>query len=489
MTNEKSTDKERKGIGYKEMKGKPFVERLRMIEGKQWVKFALIVALIIFFLVWSGAWWLLLLIPLAVDIYLTKYVNWTAWKETKNPVLRKIAEWTDAILFALVAVYVINLYLFQNYKIPSPSLEKTLLVGDFLFVSKVSYGPREPMTPISFPLAQHTLPFFNCKSYLEKPQWEYKRLKGLGEVKRNDIVVFNYPAGDTVALNAPNQDYYAMVNAYGREYVWQNPQKFGEIVTRPVDRRENYVKRCVGLPGDTLQIIDGVVHIDGKAAEKIETLQFNYFVESTQLFDEKMLDKMHIRREDRQLINSEPGGVRFLAESGYADSMGQMNYVYRLPLTAENKKIFEKRSSVVSVKREPVFMGGKTFPYSRQDGWTRDDYGPIVIPQIGATVTLDDNTLPLYESIIRNYELNDLQVRDGKIYINGVESREYTFKMDYYWMMGDNRHNSADSRYWGFVPEDHIVGKPIFIWLSLDEDQPFPKNIRWSRLFTFVHPD
>ena len=486
MSMETPEREEKKEVDYAALKGKSFTERVKMAPAKQWVKLAIVALIVLFFFVWSGAWWLLLFLPLAFEIYITKYVHWSAWKESKNPALRKIAEWVDAIVFALVAVYVINLFLFQNYKIPSPSLEKTLLVGDFLFVSKVSYGPREPMTPLSFPLAQHTLPFFNCKSYIEKPHWEYKRLAGLGEVQRNDIVVFNYPAGDTVALLAPNQDYYTMVNAYGRDYVWGNPQKFGEIVTRPVDRRENYVKRCVALPGDTMQIIDGVVHIDGKPAENIKTLQFNYFVETTSMLDEKLLEKLHIRKDDQLIINSEPGGIRFLQECGYVDSLGQLNYVYRLPLTDESKSVLEKKNTVVSVKLEPVYMGGKTFPYSRNDGWTRDNYGPVCIPAAGATVKLDSLSLPLYEAIIRNYELNDLQVKADGIYINGEKADSYTFKMNYYWMMGDNRHNSADSRYWGFVPEDHIVGKPIFIWLSLDEDKSFPHNIRWSRIFTWV---
>ncbi len=486
---ENGASSNKKDVSYADLKGKIFSERVRMAKPSQWVKFVLVAALVVFFFCWSGAWWLWLLIPVVWDIYITKYVPWGAWKQTKNPVLRKVAEWVDAIVFALVAVYIINLYFFQNYKIPSPSLEKTLLVGDFLFVSKVSYGPREPMTPLSFPLAQHTMPFFNTKSYIDSPQWEYKRLKGFGDVKRNDIVVFNYPAGDTVALNAPNQDYYAMVNAYGRDYVWQNPDKFGAIVARPVDRRENYVKRCVALPGDTLSVVDGLVQINGVPTEDIKTLQFNYFVETSQPISKALFEAAHVREDDRVLINNEMGGLEFLENMGYKDSTGVLSLVYRLPLTAEACEMLKSKESIRSVKKEPVELGGKTFPYERRDGWTRDDYGPLWIPQAGATVALDADNLPLYETIIRNYELNDLEVRDSVIYINGAAADSYTFKMNYYWMMGDNRHNSSDSRYWGFVPENHIVGKPIFIWLSLDEDKSFPASIRWERLFTMVHPD
>lgn len=493
-----SEDKKTKSIGYKDLKGKTFQERLQMMTVKRWVKFALVLFLIIFFFVWSGAWWLWLLVPLAFDIFVTKYVNWNRWKESKNPTLRSIADWVDAIVFALVAVYVINLYFFQNYKIPSPSLEKTLLVGDYLLVSKVSYGPREPITPLSFPLVQHTVPVLGCKSYIEKPQWDYKRLRGFGDVKRNDIVVFNFPAGDTVATKMQQADYYSLVYNYGREAVNKKKAIFGDIVTRPVDRRENYVKRCVALPGDTLQIIDGVVHIDGKAAEDIEGLQFNYYVETSSLmFNDKMLDRFHIRKADVRLINKEsyPGpmhneisGEDLLRNIGYGDSLGAVNYVYKVPLTSENLKKLSADPSVLSIKRDPLLYG-KTFPLDREDGWNRYNYGPIWMPKAGATVALNMDNLPLYERIIRAYELNKLEVKDSVIYINDQPANSYTFKMNYYWMMGDNRDNSSDSRFWGFVPEDHIVGKPIFIWLSVDEDKGFPRNIRWSRLFTKVHPN
>lgn len=493
-----SEDKKKKTIGYRELKGKSFQERLQMMTVKRWVKFILVLLLIIFFFVWSGAWWLWLLVPLAFDVFVTKYVNWNRWKEAKNPILRTIADWVDAIVFALLAVYVINLYFFQNYKIPSPSLEKTLLVGDFLLVSKVSYGPREPMTPLSFPLVQHTLPKLNCKSYIEKPQWEYKRLKGFGNVKRNDIVVFNFPAGDTVASNFQQSDYYSLVYTFGRDVVNSGSPEYGKIITRPVDRRENYVKRCVAIPGDTLQIIDGVVHIDGQAAEDIEGLQFNYFVETTALlFSEKMIDKLHMRKADVRLINREsykgPAGQRitgedFLRNMGYGDSLGSVNYVYKVPLTSESYRKLSAESSVVSIKRDPLLYG-KTYPLNKENGWDRYNYGPIWMPKAGSTVALNMDNLPIYERIIHKYENNKLEVRDSVIYINDQPAQEYTFKMDYYWMMGDNRDNSSDSRFWGFVPEDHIVGKPIFIWLSLDEDKSFPRNIRWSRIFTKVHPD
>ena len=470
-------------------KNMTFMDRVRSASTKQWIKFGLVMLLILGFLVWSGAWWLLLLIPFALDIYITKYVPWGGWKESKNPILKWIAGWVDAIGFALIAVYIVNLFIFQNYKIPSPSLEKTLRVGDFLFVSKMSYGPRCPMTPLSFPLAQHTLPGFNVKSYIETPQWEYKRLKGFGSVQRGDIVVFNFPAGDTVALNRQNVDYYSMVHEYGRDMLWKSKHLFGDIVARPVDRRENYVKRCVGLPGDTLQIIAGVVYTNGEAEKDIPGLQANYLVEIPTTITPKFFDKLGVRKEDRTKLNDWRNGDMIIRELGYGDSTGAVPFLYRLPLTKDALSEMEKYPGVVSVKKEPAIFSGETFPLSMQKDWTRDDFGPICIPKKGATVRLDLANLPLYEQIIRNYELNELKVENGQIYINGAVADSYTFKMDYYWMMGDNRHNSADSRFWGFVPEDHIVGKPIFIWLSLDEDKSFPSNIRWSRMFTKVHAD
>ena len=240
---------------------------MKQISKKQWIKFGISAVLYILFSIWMQNLWLLLGLIVLVDIFLTKYIPWGAWKRSKNPAVRNALEWVDDILFALIAVYFINLFIFQNYQIPSSSLEKSLLVGDYLFVSKLSYGPRVPNTPLSFPLVQNTLPFFNCKSYLDWPEWGYKRVKGFGHVKRNDIVVFNFPAGDTVALKQQNPSYDELVMQHGRERIWMDKNTFGDVVYRPVDKRENYVKRCIGMPGDTIEIRDNQVYIDGKAAE------------------------------------------------------------------------------------------------------------------------------------------------------------------------------------------------------------------------------
>ena len=245
---------------------------MKKFSKKQWIKFGIAAVLYILFSIWMQNLWLLLGLIVLVDIFLTHYIPWGAWKRSKNPAVRNALEWVDDILFALVAVYFINLFVFQNYQIPSSSLEKSLLVGDYLFVSKLSYGPRVPNTPLSFPLVQNTLPFFNCKSYLDWPEWGYKRVKGFGHVKRNDIVVFNFPAGDTVALKQQNPSYDELVAMYGRDRIWMDKNTFGDVIYRPVDKRENYVKRCIGMPGDTIELRNNQVYIDGKAANHGRTV-------------------------------------------------------------------------------------------------------------------------------------------------------------------------------------------------------------------------
>lgn len=455
---------------------------------KQWIKFGIAAVLYILFCLWMQNLWLLLGLVVVVDIFLTRYIPWGAWKRSKNPKVRNVLEWVDDIVFALIAVYFINLFVFQNYQIPSSSLEKSLLVGDYLFVSKLSYGPRVPNTPLSFPLVQNTLPIVNTKSYLDWPEWRYKRVKGFGKVKRGDIVVFNFPAGDTVALKVQNPDYYTLIEEVGRERIWLDKATFGDVIYRPVDKRENYVKRCIGMPGDTIEVRDNQVYIDGKAAENPKDMQFNYYVETDgSPLTEEQFRLMDVSREDRTMV-SNAGLLAFLGFTPKAD--GSYNPVYRMPLTNKALAIARKLPIVKKTVIEPDALGGPTYPAGYQTGWTRDNFGPLWIPAKGATIPLTEHNLALYGRCIQNYENNTLEVKDGKAYINGEPETSYTFKYDYYFMMGDNRHNSADSRSWGFVPEDHIVGKPILIWLSLDKDRSlFDGGIRWNRLFRWVHPD
>ena len=465
----------------------------------QWAKFAVVLALYLVFLLWVESWLGLVVVPFIFDVYITKKIHWQWWKDSEGPV-RFIMSWVDAIVFALVAVYFINLFFFQNYVIPSSSLEKSLLTGDYLFVSKVSYGPRIPQTPLSMPLTQHTMPLVNVKSYIEWPHWDYRRVKGFGDVKLNDIVVFNYPAGDSLVneeryaandyyqmvysfgeqlleqngqaadvrqLNALQQrSYFEKVYALGRNYIQNSPAEYGDIISRPVDRRENYVKRCVGLPGQTLQIKNRIVYLDGKANKEPDNVQYTYKMKLKGEFPVELADELGITNEDLLMYNQ--GGTIPLTKRAYE-------------ALKANKDLVES----ISINTDATV--GDLYPLNAVTGWTRDNYGPVWIPAKGKSIDLTLKNLPIYERCIKVYEGNDLKVDDkGNIFINGKLAKSYTFKMDYYWMMGDNRHNSADSRYWGFVPEDHVVGKPIFVWWSHSPDHPGFQGIRWNRIFKFV---
>ena len=461
---------------------------------KQWAKFIVVLVLYLLFLYWVKSWWGLLVVPFIYDVYITKKIKWQWWKEEEGPV-KWIMSWVDALVFALVAVYFINQFFFQNYVIPSSSLEKSLLTGDYLFVSKVSYGPRIPQTPLTMPLTQHTLPMIECKSYIEWPQWDYRRVKGLGNVQLNDIVVFNYPAGDTLC-SAPKyqpfdfyrmcyeigyqmypqrpdpdsldyemrQKYFDAIYQGGRQYIMQNQAEYGEIITRPADRRENYVKRCVGLPGQTLQIKDHIIYLDGKANKEPDNVQYSYRIKLKQSIPDEVMKELGITMEDIMSMNT----------LGY------------MPMTKHTVEVLKQQGYAESIELNIEAEDWDIYPLNGNKHWTRDNYGPVWIPKKGESIDLTLDNLPVYERPIRTYEGNDLMVKDGKIFINGEVATKYTFKMDYYWMMGDNRHNSLDSRYWGFVPEDHIVGKPIFIWWSSDPDRSGFGGIRWNRLFRFV---
>lgn len=462
---------------------------------KQWIKFIIWGVLYALFAIWMENLWLLLGLIVLADIFLTKFIPWGAWKKTKNPRVRNVLEWVDDIIFALIAVYLINLFVFQNYQIPSSSLEKTLLVGDYLFVSKLSYGPRVPNTPLSFPLVQNTFPIINTKSYLDWPHWDYKRVKGTGHVKRNDIVVFNFPAGDTVALKRQNPDYYTSLEEWGRDRVYLDKMNFGEIVYRPVDKRENYVKRCVGMPGDTLEIRDNHIYIDGAITSDPEHLQYVYYVETDgSPLTEEHFRLMNVSHEDRRVATVANHTADVFSYLGFTpDASGRFNPIYMLPLTKKALSIAEKLPIVRKVVIQPdnIFGNQVYYPVDYPMGWSRDNYGPIWIPKKGETIEINEKNLAIYHRCIRNYENNKLEIQpDGTVLINGKPETTYTFKYDYYWMMGDNRHLSADSRSWGFVPEDHVVGKPILIWLSLDKDRSlFDGGIRWNRMFRMVHAD
>ncbi len=466
---------------------------------KNWIKFGIASLLYLLMVLWIGSFWLLLGLPLVFDIYITKKIPYISKTQDKKPGF--IAEWLDAIIFALVAVYIINLFFFQNYKIPTSSLEKSLLVGDFLFVSKLSYGPRMPNTPLAFPLVQNTFPIINTKSYTEWPKWDYKRLTGFGKIKHNDIVVFNFAAGDTIAELQQNPDIYNLSRDGGRymvaqnpnlikgktyNSVWEqnqflmsvgrseiaaNPQIYGKIMYRPVDRRENYVKRCVALPGDTFEIRHNQIYINGIVAENPKNIQHNYQI----------------------ITDGTPLSNEFFSNFGISDDDkkdGSFVSQYYLPLTSEKAAQLNQVKTITHfelTELQPDSTGMSVFPYSADYPWSRDNYGPLWIPKKGATVDINMTNLVIYDRVITAYEGNKLEVKNNQIYINDKLASTYTFKMDYYFMLGDNRHKSADARYWGFVPEDHVVGSPVLVWLSLDKDKSFPMNIRWNRFFKMAN--
>ena len=491
-------------------------EEAKASEGKvtvgSWVKFGIVTLLWLAFCFWLQSWLGLIVVPFIFDLYITRKIKWSWWKNLESPVSRTIMSWVDAIVFALVAVYFINNFFFQNYAIPSSSLEKSLLVGDNLLVSKLSYGARIPQTPLTMPLTQHSFPGeAHVKSYLDWPHWEYKRVKGLGTVQLQDIVVFNYPAGDTVAVNFNNDFYqlcyqiglsqivgsgallpdrrsltteeqmalYNYIYGIGKDLVKMDENQYGKIIVRPTDRRENYVKRCVGLPGQTLEIRDKVIYNDGKAQRQPTDAQWNYYVYAkTSTASDKLRADLDISDEDYRQWNDRPDHPAMEHRRG-------------IPLTEASRKALLAMPELIDSIVPVPSVGGyddTVYPLDHDYGWTRDNYGPVWIPKKGKTIKLTMDNIAIYERPIRAYELNQLDIKDGKIYINGQQTTTYTFKMDYYWMMGDNRHNSLDSRYWGFVPEDHIVGKPIFIWYSTCPDalNPEAPSVRWNRIFKQV---
>ncbi len=382
-----------------------------------------------------------------------------------------IREWVDAIIFAVVAATIIRIFFIEAYTIPTSSMEKSLLVGDYLFVSKLSYGPRVPITPLSFPFVHHTMPLTKeTKSYLEWIKLPYYRFPGFSDVKHNDAVVFNYPDGDTVSLKfQSNISYYSLVREYGRDRVLNDQRNFGTITRRPVDKRENYIKRCIGLPGDTLSIIEQQVYINGNPAENPKNLQYRYVVRTDgSRINPRLLERLNITEGG---TTSKPGEFVFFITDKIADELKKIPNIksvnkYMEPKGKWNKDIFPN---------DPLYK------------WNLDNFGPLYIPKAGDVIDINVDNISKYKRIIEAYEGNTLEIRDGKIFINGKETEQYTIMFNYYWMMGDNRHNSADSRYWGFVPDNHIVGKALFIWMSLDPNKGlFDGKIRWDKMLRLV---
>lgn len=439
----------------------------------RWFKFGFWAVLYTAWVIWLGNFWWLFGLVVVFDLYITKKVKWAFWRKTykEGEKPNVLLEWLDAIIYAVIVVTFINMFFVQSFVIPTSSMEKSLMTGDYLFVGKLAYGPKVAERPLSLPFVHNSLPN-GSKSYSDLIKIDYRRLAGFSEVKRDDKVVFGFPHGDTVLRQCPTDDYYTHVRLNGRSYTHK---MYGPVTVRPVDKKDNYVKRCVAIAGDTLQIKDGKVFVNGDPQKSYPGIQNTYTVITNgSAINTKYLEELDVNPKEYWFDTALPG--------------------YRaLPLNEEDAVKVSKLANVVSVEQNidsypPDYPDSYLliFPFSRDYQWTRDNYGPVYIPAKDATVDLNLTNLPLYQRIISVYEKNLLEVKDGQIFINGEVAKSYTFKQDYYFMMGDNRHNSLDSRYWGFVPEDHIVGKPRVIWFSSDKNKPFPRNIRWNRLFKFV---
>ncbi len=366
-------------------------------------------------------------------------------------------EWTSSIIFAVIAATFVHTYFMQPYTIPTSSLEKSLLVGDFLFVSKFHYGARVPMTTIAAPMVHDTIPVIKTRSYLNKDQLPflaelpYLRLPGFQKISRNEIVCFNWPVDTMVNMFYTDKNYY-----------------------KPIDKKTNYVKRAVGIAGDTLEVKNGYVYINGEKNQLPERakLQFSYLVQPRKnIFNQKVM------------INNYDITDRFGPING--------NYTYKfMGISDSSLEKLKNDPNVQWIKKDTLAKGVKdpsVFPHKSSFNWNNDFFGPIYIPKKNSVIEITKENLPIFERIIKVYENNELYTKDNNIYINGVKTNQYKFKQDYYWLMGDNRSNSQDSRSWGFVPFDHVVGKPVFKWLSIDYNGKGFNKIRWDRMFTTVH--
>ncbi len=407
--------------------------------------------------------------------------KWFGAEAVKNYKKSTGREWIDAGVFAVVAATIIRTFVFEAYVIPTGSMERTLLINDFLFVSKVSYGPRIPITPLSFPFVHNTMPLsVTTPSYIKSVQLPYKRLPGYTDVKRNDVVVFNFPAGDTI-INLP--DFGSKVTYYEvlrRDFKGNRLALEAQypIIVHPFDKTDNYIKRCVGVGGDILTMKKGVLFINNQPAFTAPEMQTDYELSLNKAFDTEFLEN----ELGIDITIDEERNVRYNKEGDYQETEGAHLFCM-LNLTKANYEKVKKQPNVLSIKPilETDAVDAEMFPNDTINyKWNRDNFGPLPIPKANDVITLTPQNISLYRRLITNYEKNTLEEANGNFIINGVATNKYTVKNNYYWMMGDNRHRSQDSRYWGFVPETHVVGKASMVWFSWNHGP------RWKRIFSFI---
>ena len=436
----------------------------------RWIKFSVVAACYLLWVIWLGNFWWLLGLIVIFDLYITKKVKWAFWKKKyeKGEKRNVWLDWLDAIIFALIAATFVKAFFFEAYMIPTSSMENTLMTGDYLFVGKLKYGPVRPRNPLTVPLTHNVI--FGKESYsrvIEKP---YKRMAGFKKTGRNDVVVFNFPHGDTVLVNYPTDDYYTHVRLNGKQSTLNH---YGPVKVRPPGKEDNYVKRCVAVAGDTLEVRDGHVFVNGLPQPFIPGIRNTYtLITDGQPLNPRLLDKYHVSPAETYFDNRIPGYASVPLNTADAEELRALRNIVSI---TQNIDVFPPDYPDSQLVLFP-FVVSEDFP------WTRDNYGPLWIPKAGTTVTLTPQNLPLYRRIITKYEGHVLEEDNGTVRIDGEETAHYTFAMDYYFMMGDNRHNSLDSRYWGFVPEDRVVGNPLVVWFSTDKYKSFPSSIRWDRL-------
>jgi signal peptidase I len=452
------------------MRDRKFLITLFNTLKNRYFKLAISSFLYILWVFWMGNYWLLSGLLIFIDLFITHFVNWRFWRK-RLPESQKhkySTEIIDSIIIAVVLALFIRTFFLEAYTTPTSSMEKTLNAGDYIFVSKLKYGPRLPMTPLTVPFTHNVLPFTsNAKSFFTWITFPYRRLTGTSSIKNFDVVVFNNPNGDTVIKDFPEISYAQLVRSKGIRTV----KKEYKLIYRPVDKRDNYIKRVIGIPGDTIRILHGRAFVNSRPEPLALSSQYNYSL------------KAYGDAEDTAIFKR-------LGVSLYDISYNAYNSIYSIPLTRQMYHTLIDSGYFKTIARfesiDPSAVNNQIFPYDKRFFWTEDNYGPLVVPKKDASIQLSCDNLPLYKRIITNYESNTLLVKNNTILINGKPANSYTFQMNYYFMLGDNRHNSNDSRYWGFVPEDHIIGKATLLWLSIDRTKTWFERIRWSNMFKWI---